>query len=84
MVVVWTGIVNKGGGCEQRVEVVYDAQIERQQMPTLNLGSTNWIPFRLLVRAQYLYIYIPNSIIFLNTSDSIRLQWSSMYDSDGV
>jgi hypothetical protein len=37
MVVVWMGIVNEGGG-EQRVEVVYDAQIECWQMPKLNLG----------------------------------------------
>jgi hypothetical protein len=53
-------------------------------MPTLNLGLTNRIAFRLLVRAWYLYIYIPNSIIFLNTSDSIGLQRSPMHDSDGV
>jgi hypothetical protein len=53
---------------DRGLRVVYDAQIERRHLPTLNLGSTNRIPFRLLVRARYLYIYIPNSMIFLNTS----------------
>jgi hypothetical protein len=69
---------------DRGLKVVYDAQIERRHLPTLNLGSTNRIPFRLLVRARYLYIYIPNSMIFLNTSDSIGLQQSPMHDSDGV
>jgi hypothetical protein len=43
---------------DRGLRVVYDAQIERQQMPTLNLGLINRIPFHLLVRARYLYIYI--------------------------
>jgi hypothetical protein len=61
---------------DRGLRVVYDAQIKRRQMSV--------IPFHLLVRARYLYIYIPNSIIFLNTSDSIGLQQSLMHDSDGV
>jgi hypothetical protein len=42
----WVVVEDRG------LRVVYDAQIERRQMPTLNLGLTNRIPFRLLVRAQ--------------------------------
>ena len=67
-------------------------------MPKLSVGKcrhsiwasvamTNQIPFRLLgymVCAQYSYIYMTNSIILLNTSDSIGLQWSPMHDSNGV
>jgi len=46
-----------------------------------SVATTNWIPFRLLgymVRAWYSYIYMTNSIILLNTSDSIGLQRSLM------
>ena len=67
-------------------------------MPKLSIGkcwhsiwesvaTTNWTPFHLLgymVHAWYSYIYMPNSIILLNTSDSIWLQQSPMHDSNGV
>jgi len=52
-----------------------------------SVATTNQILFCLLgymVHAQYLYIYMPNYIILLNTSDSIRLHWSPMHDSNGV
>jgi hypothetical protein len=51
-----------------------------------SVATINRIQFLLgyMVRARYWYIYMPNSIILLNTSDSIGLQRSPMHDSDGV
>jgi hypothetical protein len=65
---------------------VDETQIERRQTPMLDLDVIGHL-LRLLsymVCAGYSYIYMPNSIIVLNTSDSIGIQRSPMHDSDGV
>jgi len=59
-------------------------------MPKLSICGNNKpdpIPFiglHGLCAVLVMYIYMPNSIILLNTSDSIGLQQSPMHDSNGV
>jgi len=50
-----------------------------------SVATTNWILFCLLgymVHARYSYIYMTNSIILLNTSDSIRVRCMIPTESD--